>query len=243
MDRKIVSTFFCAALFLAAFMTGCSGVVIAGSGVKASEAHELAEFTSIEFSGQGDVLLVQTDDHTLTIEADDNILPLLKSEVSDGVLKLWTDTGKPAALKPQVPIRYEIGFEKLEELDISGAGNFRCDKLKGKEFTISLSGAGDIGMRLDLAKLTARISGAGEVELTGKAGEQDIKVSGAGEWNGRELKSDAVTIGLTGAANAAVNVTSELVINISGVGTVAYIGDPEVTQSVSGMGVVKKLAD
>jgi hypothetical protein len=59
-------------------LTGCS--VVNGSGQTKSETRTVSGFTGIELSGTGEVTIEQGDAESLTVEADDNVLPALTSE-------------------------------------------------------------------------------------------------------------------------------------------------------------------
>ena len=243
MDRKpyAFTMFALCALLVGAGAAGCTMSFIEGSGVPATEERQVADFDAIEFTGQGKVEIVQGREFGLTITADDNIIGLLASEVRDGRLVLWTDTEERESIRPRTDITYQIRLKDLEELEISGAGNFSCASLKTDELNIRFSGAGSIDMDLTVADLRARFSGAGEARLKGRAENQDVKVSGACSWMCRDLKSRSATIKLSGTGNAELNASDTLIIDISGVGNVSYLGDPEVTKNVSGFGTVNRL--
>ena len=51
-----------------------------GSGNVVKETREARDFDSVSLTGIGALIIQQTGEESLTIEADDNILPLLTSE-------------------------------------------------------------------------------------------------------------------------------------------------------------------
>ncbi len=76
--------------------------------------------------------------------------------------------------------------------------------------------------------------------MDGKADEQEINILGSGTYQAQNLRSKESTIDVAGAGSAVVNVSEELDAEISGVGSVEYIGDPTVKQDVNGAGQVSK---
>jgi hypothetical protein len=165
------------------------------------------------------VTVEQGDVESLTIEADDNVLPRLTSEVSDSTLKL---DKKPGIVTGRSPIRYRVSLKNLTGVSLSGSGSVR-----GQGMTIQT-------FRVD-------ISGSGTVNLSGSAVEQDIEISGSGRYEAGELQSQQVAADISGSGQVAVAVSRELRVDVSGSGTVTYSGDPSVSQSVSGSGrVIKK---
>ncbi|HZA73306.1 MAG TPA: head GIN domain-containing protein [Propionibacteriaceae bacterium] len=205
-------------LALLLLLSGCG--VVGGSGEVQTETRQVSGFTAIDLAGSGEVTLEQGDSETLTIEADDNVLPRLTSEVSDSTLKL--DKKRGITLGTNSPIRYRVTLKDLTGLNVSGSGSIKAE-------------------RLTLQTLRVDISGSGTVDLSGSAVEQDIEVSGSGRYEAADLPSQKVTAEISGSGEIAVAVSGELKVDISGSGTVTYSGDPNVQQSVSGSGkVIKK---
>ena len=206
----------CLAVLL--FLSGCA--VVNGSGRLATETRQVSGFTQIELSGIGEVTVEQGDAESLTIEADDNVLPKLTSQVSGSTLKLGKKRG--TTVRTKNPIRYRVTLKDLTGLDVSGAGSVQAQ-------------------RLTLRTVHVDISGSGAVRLSGSAVEQHIEVSGSGRYDAADLPSQQVTADISGSGQVAVAVSQQLDIDISGSGTVTYTGDPAVKQSVSGSGrVIKK---
>jgi len=198
-------------------LTGCS--VVNGSGQLESETRPVSGFTGIELSGNGEVTVEQGETESLIIEADDNVLPALTSEVEDSVLRLGT---KPRTrVQTRNPIRYRVTVTDLTSLDLSGSG--------------SISGA-----NLKVNSLRVTISGSGTMNLAGSADQQELKVSGSGEYEAARLSSRSVSIDISGSGKAEVAAAEQLRVDISGSGTVTYSGDPEIDQSISGSGRLVK---
>jgi Putative auto-transporter adhesin, head GIN domain len=184
-------------------LSACGGVVT-GSGQVATETRSVSGFTAIDLAGSGEVTVEQGNSESLTIEADDNVMPRLTSEVSDSTLKL---DKKPGIVNTRSPIRYRVTVRDLTGVGVSGSGSVR-------------------GQGMTLQSLQVDISGSGRVDLNGSAVEQDIEVSGSGRHEAAELQSQQVTADISGSGQVAVAVSRELRVDISGSGTVTYSGDP-----------------
>jgi Putative auto-transporter adhesin, head GIN domain len=198
-------------------LSACS--VVSGSGQVASETREVSGFTRIDLSGNGEVSIAQGEAESLTIEADDNVLPVLTSTVSDSTLRLGT---KPrTSVRTSNPIRYRVTVPELTGIILSGSG------------AIDARG-------LTLQTLQVDISGSGTVSVSGTAVEQDIELSGSGRYEAAGLSSEKAAAEISGSGQVLVAVSRELSVDISGSGTLTYSGDPSVEQSVSGSGKVIK---
>src|ERR1041385_676738 len=98
MKQTVVFTLLVAvALALPACKFRSSG--IAGSGVRKTEKRELKSFSAIDTTGAYEIHIACQKPASFEIEADDNILPLIKTEVRDGILFVNSDeryhTSKP----------------------------------------------------------------------------------------------------------------------------------------------------
>ena len=204
-------------------LSGCSfkssGTEVKGSGIVKTETREVAGFTSISFQSMGKVTVQQTGRESVTIRAEDNILPLLETRVSDHTLHLGIL--KDADIAPTQPIEFAVEVKNLESLDLSGAGNIDAKGIQGKQLSVS-------------------VSGVGNVTVAGSADALNLQVSGVGNYQGEDFKTRRGTVRNSGVGHAVVNVSDQLEANVSGVGSVEYVGSPQVQESVSGVGRVKR---
>src|SRR6478672_12019098 len=80
---------------------------VRGSGNRKTERRELAPFKSVDSSGAYEVNIVCQQTQSFEIEGDDNILPIIKTEVANGVLSIHGDeaynVSKPIAVRISVP--------------------------------------------------------------------------------------------------------------------------------------------
>lgn len=190
---------------------------VRGNGNVSAETREVAEFTAIELRGNGDVFVAVTGTASLTVEAEENLLPLLGTEVENGRLVI-----EPTErITPTEDVTYTISVEALDGALIAGSGLIHATGLDGDTF------AGDI-------------SGSGLIEPEGEVARLMVGISGSGSYSGEELTAATGDVDIAGSGDAVVNVTDELTVSISGSGAVEYLGDPALTQSVTGSGQVTK---
>ncbi len=216
-----------------------------GSGRVVTENRSVANFGAVSFSAIGDLNIQQGQAEDLTIEAEDNVLPELRSEVRGGTLYLGlVDDHGRLPVRPTRPIRLNLTVKQLSELNLSGAGNVVVSGLNAGQLRTDLSGTG--GLRLDgltADQLAGTVSGAGSLTASGKASHVSIDVSGVGNFQGGELQVSTANVNISGTGSATLWVTGDLAANISGLGSVRYYGQPSVTKNVSGLGSVQPLGD
>ena len=176
------------------------------------------------------------DTESLSIEAEDNLLPLLTSEVSNGMLVL----GTTREVAPTRAIRYTVTAVSLESIEISGSGTVTIDGLTTSSLDTDISGSGAVNVfALELDTYTASIRGSGKIEATGSTGQLDLEISGSGAFEGEDLEAVAGEVSIPGSGAAVVNVTDNLVADVSGSGSISYLGDPAVESNVSGSGSIR----
>lgn len=233
---------------------------VIGSGAVATEERDVGGFDRVRLSGEGELRITQGDTEALTIEAEDNILPLIESRVENGVLSI-SYRRAVRRVHPTRPIRYDLRVRALRGLHLSGSGNAACDDLRTDGLEVVISGSGGLRLgrlgveRLDatvsgsggirVADLRARsaavvISGSGGVSARGEAGTQTVRISGSGSYDAHEVRSGTVEVTVSGSGGVSVHADEGLVIAITGSGGVTYGGDAPVVQRVSGSGRVSR---
>ena len=199
------------------FNIGNNGV--RGSGIVKTEFREVAGFSSISFESVGMVKIQQTGKESLTISAEDNLLPLLEGRVTDRTLYLGTVND--AAMNPTKPIEFVVQVKSLEGLNLNGVGSIEAKGIQSKQLSVSHSGVGS-------------------VTIVGSADVLDLKLSGVGSYLGSQFQTKQATVQSSGVGSASVNVSEQLNADVSGLGSVENFGSPQVRESVEGVGKVKK---
>jgi hypothetical protein len=223
---------------------GDANGVITGSGRVTSEARAISGVHSVVLEGQGDVLLHEGAAPSLTIEAEDNLLPLITSSVQDGTLRLgfdratWRDT-----IRPTQPIRFLLTLPSLAAFDLAGSGTLQASSLRAEQLTLRLTGTGDLTIdQLEANSLDVRLDGTGDLTLAGAVDSQTVSLSGTGQYQAGDLASAAAQITLSGTGDAVVWVRDDLAILISGAGTVSYWGQPTVSRrDITGAGDINPM--
>ncbi len=207
-------------LSVLALATGCRHVIhddVKGSGNRVIQKREVPAFTSISTEGAFDIEVVCQKDQSLQLEGDDNILALISTEVSNGVLRLRPKTSY--SIEDSIVVK--ITIPNLEGLSASGAGNVDVTGMKNAKFEVDISGA---------PTLTA----------SGETSELRIEANGAGKVDAQKLRASHVTIETSGVARIDVSARDVLNVEINGPSKVTYGGDPEVKQKINGPGTLQK---
>lgn len=233
-----------APLFALVFLaSGCGisvdwdGPAVAGSGVSTTETRPVAAFDRIDLSGDFDVVVDVGRTRSVVITGEDNLVPLVRTEVRNGTLHIEREQD----FRTHQDIRIEISVERLRGLHSGGSSDVDVRNVRSTAFDISVSGSSELSASGDFGDLDASIGGSGEIRMEGTADEIEASVSGSGEMDLLDLAARTARIGVSGSGAATVNVSERLDANVSGSGDVRYAGRPAVRGDVSGSGAVEPL--
>ncbi len=225
---------------IAVLFCGCEGFDLAseqlrGSGKPATEQRPVSGIDAVTLSGVGDLRIEVGNQESLRIDADDNILPHIRTEVKGGKLTIGIERG--FSVHPSVPIRYALVVRQLDEVGLSGSGTISTAALRTDTMKAHVSGSGDITFdELTGKQVSAKISGSGKIKVSGRVEAEEVHISGSGDYDGEDLQSRTAEVIVSGSGDSKLWVTDALTVHVSGSGDVEYYGDPKLTKHVSGSG-------
>jgi hypothetical protein len=217
---------------------------VRGSGHIITEARSVGAFSRVSASGVSIVNVTQGEPQSLTVEADDNILPLIETEVKGDTLRIGYKSGNWGGISPSKPVTANVTMKQVSELEVSGATRMHAGSIAANDLVIRETGATE----LDVAALTAQtlqvhISGAGKCDLAGKVGSQAVHGSGAIHYSAGKLDSQSAEVHISGAGSVTVWAEERLDVKASGASHVSYYGSPRVTQEASGVSSINSLGN
>lgn len=189
-----------------------------GSGDISSQKRDLTDFNAIDVGGAFQVEIVAQQDFSVEVEADDNLLPMIRTEVDGGVLKIETD----GRISPTKPIRIRISAPDINTMDISGVAAVTATGMKN-------------------AKTSVDLSGKSTLSISGQTDKLVVEISGASHLDAEELKAVDAVIDASGASRTKVNLTGDLRADASGASSIIYSGTPgDVEKSSSGAASISR---
>ncbi|MCP4541983.1 MAG: DUF2807 domain-containing protein [Chloroflexi bacterium] len=246
MKRRIGFAVLVSVMFLSTLACQVSGVGftgVRGSGNVVEETRDVNGFTGVALAGSGELTIEVGETESLRIEAEDNLMEYLETEVRGGVLEIGVEDN--VDLRPRRPIQFYLTVKELDTIVLSGSGDVIAPDLEAERFTTTISGSGRVRMdKLDADTLDVTLSGSGDMDIAdGQVTGQNINVSGSGRYTARNLESERAKVLLVGSGKATVRVSDHLRAIITGSGDVDYLGSPTVELSVTGSGDVDRIGD
>jgi hypothetical protein len=229
--------YFISALFLFISFSSCGNKTIGGNGKVIIKVREVTGFKSISVKGAFDVVLKNGSKGSLSVEADENLISNIISNVNDSNLEIHN----VKTVIRSKELKLIICCPDLKSIDFSGATELSCDSgVHYNNLSINISGAGRVDMELQTNDLNAIVSGGAELIFRGKSNSFDVSITGAGNIDAQKFEVQDCSIDISGFGRAKVNAIKNLEVNISGAGKVEYTGNPEVKQSITGAGKIYK---
>ena len=209
-------------LLLVSLAVGCSrGLLnqVRGSGNRQREERTVAAFTSIVTNGAFDITVVSQKPYALEIEGDDNVLPLVGTDVSGSVLHIKNRSSYSVSQ----PIRITISVPNLNAVTSNGAGRIKITDLKNDNFELD-------------------VNGAPALEASGETKFLKIKANGAGNIDTHRLLATRADVNSNGVTQIDLYAREQLDVVVSGPSKVTYDGDPVVNKTINGPGTIQKKA-
>jgi hypothetical protein len=238
-----------------------AGERIRGSGDIAEEDRDVSGMSRVELAMTGTLHIEVGDNEELRIEAEDNLLDYIETDVRGGELVIETRQGYD--LDPTRSIEYFLTVTELEAIRLSSDGDAEAPELQAERFSINIDSSGSLNIdSLDCPSLDVEISSSGNVSISELTGDtisidinsngdleiaggqvegQDISISSSGEYRANDLASLVAVVDLSSNGSATIRVSDRLSGTLSSSGFVYYIGDPELDVSTTSSGRAEQI--
>jgi hypothetical protein len=209
-----------------------------GNGILKTENRILSGFSEVICSSNFRVNITRGNEFNVSVEAESNLLPYIKTEVNRG--KLDIGVRGIHILENTLPMDVNIVMPALNAITVSGSGEVNTGMFIADHFDIVVSGSGNVNTLLEAGTIEVTVSGSGNVEMEGIADEAEMLVSGSGEIYAFEFPLLKCRATLSGSGRIYVDAHDFLDAIISGSGSVYYRGNPRIDSRISGTGRIIK---
>ncbi len=213
---------------------------VQGSGHVKTETRALGHFSGVALALPGSMELRIGASESVTIETDDNLLPLIETVIENGTLRVRASNGR--ANFDTRRLKIVVQARAVDKLALDGSGSIDADPLRGARVTLDVGGSGSIRVkRIDSDALTVAVGGSGDVKVDGGAvAALSLSIAGSGDVDLGKLKSVKASVNIAGSGDAVVAVRDALSATIAGSGDVSYYGDPRISKTMLGSGSVSR---
>jgi len=218
-----------------------TGKRVRGNGNAQTEQRSVSSFEGVASFGAFDIVVKTGDAHSVEIEADENLLQYITTEVDGDVLEVSTRRGYN--LRPRTKMTVTVTAPYYTELSSHGSGNIKGENLinSPKRVKVALYGSGNIHADMNAPAVKAEIAGSGNIFLTGAAKEFSSTIHGSGSIRAAQMQAETSDVQIAGSGDVEVFANNTLNVNIMGSGGVKYRGNAQINSKIAGSGSVTKL--
>jgi hypothetical protein len=233
------------AVVLSLFISSCGfdiqigdfGTGEKGNGVVTTDTRSVSEdFTKVSASEGLMVYVTQADEFKIKVEADENIIDLIRTDIKNGKLRIHSSENIGRATK-----NIYVSLPKVTTLrSSSGAHLTSKNTIKSNELEIDASSGAILEIEVVVNEIDIDASSGANLNISGVADEAMIDVSSGGNINARNLETQTCDADASSGGNVKVQVSKSLMADASSGGNISYSGDPTVEKKKSVSGSVHK---
>lgn len=207
-------------------------------GPSVKETREVADFDELEISHGIDVFLSMGSEEQLEVEAPEDLLDELVTEVRGGKLKIYYDR----SFNWNNGTKIYLQAKKLKKINTSGGSDLVCeDLIKSKNLELEASGGSDIKLEIQAKDLDVKVSGGSDIVLSGEADFLSANSSGGSDLKAFDLIVGKADLEASGGSDINITVEEELDGRASGGADIEYMGNPKILKTnASASGDIKK---
>lgn len=237
------TTNFIIAMGAALFLSACNLNINTGengNGKVVTEEREVtADFTEVRGSAGLEVYLIQGNENKIVVEADENLLQYIETDIEGGKLHVTTseNIGNSKAKKVYVTFKELNVVEASSGADVTGNS-----VIKSQSLTLKSSSGADLEVEVFAQELTAKSSSGADLKISGKVSSLNADASSGSELDAKQLLVINCSAEASSGAEVTVNVQEKLETNVSSGGNINYYGNPiSVNSNESHSGNVNKM--
>lgn len=210
-----------------------------GNGHVTTENRPINEtFTTIKASEGLDVYLTQSDEESITVEADENLQALIITEIDNGVLKIHTKQNIGKSTSKKVKVHFK---DVSDIISSSGSDVYGTNTIHAETLNLKSSSGSDMELDVNTNTLNCKSSSGSDLKLSGKTIKLSADASSGSDIKASDLFAEATEAKASSGSDVTVNTSKSLIAKASSGGDVNYFGNPEkVEKSNNPSGSIKQ---
>jgi hypothetical protein len=197
---------------------------IRGSRNVVSESRTISSnFEAIKVQQGINLYLTQGNSTDIKVEADDNIIDLLITEVKNNELEIYFEKNVYKAKARNV----YLTTNEISKISTSSGAHVKTENtLQVKVLELDSSSGSSIDIYVNAHEIMSEASSGADIDIIGKTNLFSAKASSGSSIDANDLTSIDVIAKASSGANIDVNVSGKLTVNASSGGDIDYKGNP-----------------
>ncbi|MCE3280157.1 MAG: hypothetical protein K0S44_2348 [Bacteroidetes bacterium] len=191
------------------------------------EVRHISGFENVVAEDDLDVYIIQDSEFEITVEAGENIAPLIETEVINGTLVIRNKNRCNWTRSYDHPLNVFIKMPRVNYVTSDGTGNIKSlNTITTDTVDIETKNSGNIELTVDNSLVLTHMHGSGDVTVHGTTHDHYISIGGTAYIYAGDLQTsytfiDAFTLGLS-----YIRVSDLLICKLGEKGDVFCYGNP-----------------
>ncbi|MHB1347505.1 MAG: head GIN domain-containing protein, partial [Candidatus Humimicrobiaceae bacterium] len=191
-----------------------------GSGNVITEERNVQGFNSIAVNAGINLFVEQGSEESVKIEAEDNVIPMIITEVKNGKLEIRYKQFFSIGFSPTRAVNAYVTVKQLNELKASSGSSVKTEEINTDSLKINMSSGAFGEFIIKSKEVEANASSGTLIRISGTTDKQDVKLSSGGSYDAQDLISKSADVDVSSGASAKINVSENLDVNISSGGII-----------------------
>ncbi|MGX9785929.1 head GIN domain-containing protein [Janthinobacterium lividum] len=155
---------------------------------------------------------------SLVIEADNNLQPLIHSDVNGNTLRIWSDTN----IRSSNGIHVIYTTPQLKKINISGSGRLVVSGLNGDDFSLEQRGSMKSELSGSVGRFDVANNGSGSINAAAlTSGNTDAVQNASGSIQVGNVRGERINVAVNGSGSiSASGIVQRLDANVNGSGDI-----------------------
>ncbi|MCC7695155.1 head GIN domain-containing protein [Janthinobacterium sp. EB271-G4-7A] len=198
------------------------GNAIQGNGQASRDVRQVGNITALDIDNMKridikiDVRVGPTA--SLVIEADNNLQPLIHSDVNGNTLRIWSDTN----IRSSNGIHVIYTTPQLKKINISGSGRLVVSGLNGDDFSLEQRGSMKSELSGSVGRFDVANNGSGSINAAAlTSGNTDAVQNASGSIQVGNVRGERINVAVNGSGSiSASGIVQRLDANVNGSGDI-----------------------
>ncbi|MEM8582995.1 MAG: head GIN domain-containing protein [Bacteroidota bacterium] len=200
-----------------------------------TEDRDLQGFDEIKVCCSIAVDLHQSNSFGVEVEAPDNVLQYVRTEVVGDRLEIGMESN--VNIRNNRRIRVRVSMPSLEAVGVSSSSTLEGHgTFQGGDLDIQCSSSGRMELDFEGDDIDAVVNSSGTIKLAGSADRVDVNSSSSGSFNAYDLQSRRARINSSSSSSVKISVSEDLNAKASSSASVRYRGQPNNVNTDSSSG-------
>ncbi|WP_417871774.1 head GIN domain-containing protein [Winogradskyella sp.] len=181
-------------------------------------------FESIKVSQGLDLYITQSNDVSLSVEADENLHDIIMTDVENGTLLIYTTENIRRAASKKI----NLSIDNISAIKAtSGSDVFSTNTIKTNSLELNCTSGADITLDVKTETLNCYSTSGSDIRVSGTTKSLFAEATSGSDIKASDLIAETSKVKATSGADISVNTSKELTARATSGGDIRYSGNPE----------------